>query len=84
MQRTTDDVQGFPKRAYNFESHAIGAALPIHRVLEHFSKVMRGCAVLLEANASFLVIFNYGMGNFWSMSRYTIPAMVVSMKKKGL
>jgi hypothetical protein len=26
-------------------------------VLAHFSKVMRGCTVLLEVNASFLVIF---------------------------
>jgi hypothetical protein len=26
-------------------------------VLAHFSKVMRGCAILLEVNAPFLVIF---------------------------
>jgi hypothetical protein len=26
-------------------------------VLVHFFKVMRGCAVLLEVNASFMVIF---------------------------
>jgi hypothetical protein len=44
--------------------HAIGAALPIHRsgkrvfeILAHFSKVMRGCTVLLEVNTAFLVIF---------------------------
>jgi len=39
--------------------HAIGAALPIHRPGKraHFSKVMRGYTVLLEVNASFLVIF---------------------------
>jgi hypothetical protein len=27
------------------------------KVLAHFSKVIRGCTVLLEVNASFLVIF---------------------------
>jgi hypothetical protein len=38
--------------------------------LAHFFKVMRGCAVLLEVNASFSVIFaNCGMRNRWSMSR---------------
>jgi hypothetical protein len=41
--------------------HAIGAALPIREtsveVLAHFSKEMRGCAVLPEVNVSFLVIF---------------------------
>jgi hypothetical protein len=42
-------------------------------VLIHCSKVMMGCAVLLEVNASILVIFsNCGMRNCWSMSRYTI------------
>ena len=39
--------------------HAIGA--PIWEtgveILAHFSKVMRGCTVLLEVNASFFVIF---------------------------
>jgi hypothetical protein len=53
-------------------------------VLTHFSKVMKGYAVLLEVNVSFLVIFVCGMRNCWSMSRYMIPVMVVFMKKKGL
>jgi hypothetical protein len=46
--------------------------------------MMRVCVALLEVNASFLVVFVCGMRNCWSLSIYTIPAMVVSMKKKGL
>jgi hypothetical protein len=38
-------------------------------VLAHFFKVMSSSS-------------NCGMRNCWNMSRYTIPVMVVSMKKK--
>jgi hypothetical protein len=50
-------------------------------VLAHFSKVIKVCAVLLEVNVSFLVIFVCGMRDCWSMFRYTIPVMVVPIKK---
>jgi hypothetical protein len=44
---------------------------------------MRGCPVLLEVNASFLVIFVCDMRDCRSISKYMMPVMAVSMNKKG-